>query len=114
MVGLALSLLWRGFDPWPGNFRMRQVQPKKEKRNCCIQKSPSSSNLHCGQSPLAVRGALAVQKAAGTKTANTRACARACTHPDGVFLHVVQCYLISATASPPKHRVWSGIHISFF
>ena len=75
-MGLALSLLWRGFDPWPGNFRLRQVQPKKEKRTCCIQKSPSSSNLHCGQSSLAVRGALAVQKAAGTKTANVRAHAR--------------------------------------
>ena len=21
-------LLWRGFDPWPGNFGMRQAQPE--------------------------------------------------------------------------------------
>ena len=24
----ALSLLWRRFDPWPGNFHMLQLQPK--------------------------------------------------------------------------------------
>ena len=29
---LALSLLWCGFDPWPGNFRMPQAQPKKRRR----------------------------------------------------------------------------------
>ena len=23
-------LLWRGFDPWPGNFHMLQVQPNKK------------------------------------------------------------------------------------
>ena len=23
-------LLWHGFDPWPGNFRMPQVRPKKK------------------------------------------------------------------------------------
>ena len=22
--------LWHGFNPWPGNFRMLRVQPKKE------------------------------------------------------------------------------------
>ena len=33
---LALSLLWLwlllwfGFDPWPGNFHMPQMQPKKK------------------------------------------------------------------------------------
>ena len=26
---LALSLLWFRFDPWPGNFCMSQVWPKK-------------------------------------------------------------------------------------
>ena len=24
----ALSLLWCGFDPWPGNFRVPWLQPK--------------------------------------------------------------------------------------
>ena len=28
----VLSLLWRGFSPWPGNFHMPQAQPKKKKR----------------------------------------------------------------------------------
>ena len=23
------SLLWHGFNPWPGNFHMLQVQPRK-------------------------------------------------------------------------------------
>ena len=27
------SLLWHGFNPWPGNFHMLQVQPKKKKKN---------------------------------------------------------------------------------
>ena len=26
------SLLWCGFDPWPGNFHLPWVQPKKKKR----------------------------------------------------------------------------------
>ena len=26
------SLLWREFDPWPGNFHMLQIWPKKKKR----------------------------------------------------------------------------------
>ena len=26
------SLLWHGFDPWPGNFRMPQVLPKNKKQ----------------------------------------------------------------------------------
>ena len=26
------SLLWFGFDPWPGNFHMLQVQPFKKKK----------------------------------------------------------------------------------
>ena len=25
------SLLWRGFDPWPGNFHLPKEQPKKKK-----------------------------------------------------------------------------------
>ena len=29
MKAAALSLLWYGFDPWPGNLRMLQVWPKK-------------------------------------------------------------------------------------
>ena len=27
---LAVSLWWLKFDPWPGNFHMPQVQPKKD------------------------------------------------------------------------------------
>ena len=34
------SLLWRGFDPWPGNFCMLRVQPKKKKK-----KKKKQSNL---------------------------------------------------------------------
>ena len=30
--GLALSLLWYGFDPWPGNFYTLRVQPRKKKQ----------------------------------------------------------------------------------
>ena len=26
------SLLWQGFDPWPGNFFMLQALPKKKKK----------------------------------------------------------------------------------
>ena len=26
-------LLWCGFDPWPRNFHMLEVQPKKKKKN---------------------------------------------------------------------------------
>ena len=26
------SLLWCGFDPWPGHFSMAQAQPKKKKK----------------------------------------------------------------------------------
>ena len=29
---MALSLLWRGFDPWPRSFYMPRVQPKKKER----------------------------------------------------------------------------------
>ena len=28
----ALSLQWLGFNPWPGNFGMPWVQPKKGKK----------------------------------------------------------------------------------
>ena len=27
---LALSLLWLGFDPWPGNFHMLSAQGQKK------------------------------------------------------------------------------------
>ena len=27
--GLAVSLLWHGFKPWPGSFCMPRAQPKK-------------------------------------------------------------------------------------
>ena len=30
---LALSLLWCGFSPWPGNLCMLQVQPKTKHIN---------------------------------------------------------------------------------
>ena len=26
------SLLWHGFAPWPGNFHMLQMQPKKKQK----------------------------------------------------------------------------------
>ena len=26
------SLLWRGFSPWPGNFHMLWVQPKRKNK----------------------------------------------------------------------------------
>ena len=29
---LALSLLWRGFDPWSKNFCMLLAQPRKKKK----------------------------------------------------------------------------------
>ena len=28
----ALSLLWRAFDPWPRDFLMPQVQPKRKQK----------------------------------------------------------------------------------
>lgn len=28
---LMLSLLWHGFDPYPGNFCMLRMQPKKKR-----------------------------------------------------------------------------------
>ena len=49
------SKLWLKFDPWPGNFHMLWVQPKKKKgekeRNCCSlpslqQPSPWSVSSH--------------------------------------------------------------------
>jgi len=41
----ALSLLWREFDPWSGNFCLRLVQPKqtKTKHN---QMGERNSNKH--------------------------------------------------------------------
>ena len=37
---LALSLLWRGFDPWPGNFRIPWAWPKQtnKQKNLLIKK----------------------------------------------------------------------------
>ena len=32
MEEVAFSLAWNGFDPWPGNFPMPWVWPKKKKR----------------------------------------------------------------------------------
>ena len=32
----ALSLLWLGFDPWPGNFCMLQAWPKNTSKKCFI------------------------------------------------------------------------------
>ena len=29
---LVLPQLWLGFNPWPRNFHMLQMQPKKERR----------------------------------------------------------------------------------
>ena len=33
---LVLSLLWLEFSPWPGNFCMPQVQPKKRYLKHCL------------------------------------------------------------------------------
>ena len=30
------TLLWLWFDPWPGNFHMRQAWPKKPKKSKCL------------------------------------------------------------------------------
>ena len=38
---LALSLQWPGFNTWPGNFHMQQVQPKKERKSIIC--------LHCNE-----------------------------------------------------------------
>ena len=34
----VLSLLWHGFDPWPGNFCMSWVQQKKEKKASALSR----------------------------------------------------------------------------
>ena len=33
----ALSLLWRGFNPWPGNFCIPQVWPKQKTKTSVLQ-----------------------------------------------------------------------------
>ena len=38
---LSLQQLWRGFDPWPGNFYVPQEQPKKKKKKKVIKKYSS-------------------------------------------------------------------------
>ena len=35
------SLLWRGFDPWPWNSHMPQVQPKQTNKTTRRQKLPA-------------------------------------------------------------------------
>ena len=45
---LALSLLWQGFNPWPGNFYVLWVQPKREKRHVG---SPPASSLFPAADP---------------------------------------------------------------
>ena len=39
---LVLLLLWRGFDPWPGNFHMSWARPKQQQQKSlfkvCIHK----------------------------------------------------------------------------
>ena len=45
----VLSLPWHRFDPWPGNFCMPQVQPKKKmkkkKKEAREQRSPQKLEL---------------------------------------------------------------------
>ena len=43
---LALSLLWLGFYPWPVNFYMSWVQPKKKK------KREREMSVYVNQNPL--------------------------------------------------------------
>ena len=43
---LVLLLLWLGFDPWPGNFHMPQIQPKQKQKQKPMTKSLLSGNLH--------------------------------------------------------------------
>ena len=38
----ALSLLWLGFNPWPRNFHLGQVQQKKKKKKMVKVKSCTS------------------------------------------------------------------------
>ena len=37
---LALSLLWRRFDSWPGNFHMSRCNQKKKTKTKHIQRIP--------------------------------------------------------------------------
>ena len=54
------SLLWHGFSPWPGNFHMLRVQPKKPvpslQSNCeglayspALKKYSKMGSSHCGE-----------------------------------------------------------------
>ena len=45
-------LLWRGFDPWPRNFHMLQVWPKKIKRIFCRTKIHYSPTMGGTQMPI--------------------------------------------------------------
>ena len=41
------SLLWLGFNPWPGNFRIPLVQPRgKAKQNKTQKQLTGQSHLH--------------------------------------------------------------------
>ena len=40
-VALAGLLLWRGFDPRPGNFHMLWVWPKKREKHHVLNASPA-------------------------------------------------------------------------
>ena len=42
---LALSLLWYGFDPWPGNFLMLWAWPKKKKKKKETKETPVVGRL---------------------------------------------------------------------
>ena len=33
------SLLWRGFDPWPGNFHMLQAWPKQNVNDMSLRRT---------------------------------------------------------------------------
>ena len=35
------SLLWCGFDSWPGNFHMLRAQPKRKKKKKKVKKQPT-------------------------------------------------------------------------
>ena len=49
------SLLWHMFNPWPGNFHILQVQPKKERKE---GRKPNTawSHLHVESKKLKIRG----------------------------------------------------------
>ena len=48
-MDLALSLLWRGFDPWPRDFHMLQAPPKKKKKKIAQAAPKANYNRISGQ-----------------------------------------------------------------